>query len=146
MVWPEMRQSMVAFIAGIIFSAGLTISRMIDPAKVLGFLDVFGQWDASLALVMASALLVMAIAWRLAVQRNQPVFAENFPAPAKQNIDARLVGGAILFGVGWGLIGLCPGPAISGLALGRWEVVIFVIAMLVGMALHQFTASPKPRT
>ncbi len=140
-----MRQTIIALVAGILFGAGLTISRMIDPAKVLGFLDVFGQWDASLALVMVGALVVMAVAWRVAGLRTRPLFADSFPSPVARGIDTRLVIGAVIFGVGWGLVGLCPGPAISGLALGRWEVLVFVIAMLGGMAFHHYGPTGKSR-
>lgn len=129
--------SITAFVAGTVFSIGLTVSRMIDPAKVLGFLDVAGEWDASLALVMVSALAVMALAWRLSGRRASPLFANAFPGPAPREIDARLTGGAVLFGVGWGLVGLCPGPAIAGLALAQWQVYVFVLAMLAGMTIHR---------
>ena len=140
-----MRQSAIAFIAGLVFSTGLTISRMIDPAKVLGFLDVFGAWDASLALVMAGALAMMAIAWRLAGGRPAPLFADTFQTTTRRDIDTRLMAGATIFGVGWGLVGLCPGPAISGIALGRWEVYLFVLAMLAGMAIQRLIPA-KPGT
>lgn len=133
-----MRSVVIAFIAGTLFGLGLTISRMIDPAKVLGFLDLAGEWDASLALVMAAALVVMSLAYRLAAGRQAPLFAERFQVPTRRDITSRLVGGAALFGIGWGLVGLCPGPAISGLGLGLPQVAQFVLAMLVGMAVHRF--------
>ncbi len=133
-----MRTPIIAFIAGTLFGLGLTISRMIDPAKVLGFLDIAGAWDASLALVMVGALTVMAVAWRLAGRRTAPLFADRFPGPPSGDIDTKLLSGAAIFGIGWGLVGLCPGPAISGLALGRMEIVWFVIAMLAGMAVHRY--------
>jgi len=133
-----MRNTFIALIAGTLFGAGLAVSRMIDPAKVLGFLDVAGNWDASLALVMASALVVMSIAWRIAGASRAPLFAGSFATPTRRDIDVRLLGGAAIFGVGWGLVGLCPGPAISGLALGRLEVFWFVLAMLAGMAMHRY--------
>ncbi|MDX1555542.1 MAG: DUF6691 family protein [Xanthomonadales bacterium] len=136
---------MTAFVAGTVFSIGLTVSRMIDPAKVLGFLDIAGEWDASLALVMVSALAVMSVAWRLSGRRTAPLFAKAFPGPAPREIDAGLIGGAVLFGVGWGLVGLCPGPAIAGLALGYWQVYVFVLAMLAGMAIQRYTFK-APRT
>lgn len=143
MGWPEMRNSIVAFVAGIVFSAGLTVSQMIDPAKVLGFLDVAGDWDASLALVMVGALVVMTIAWRLAGGRTAPFFADTFATPTRRDIDLSLLGGATVFGIGWGLVGLCPGPAISGIALGRWEVYLFVLAMLAGMTIHRHAPRKK---
>ena len=138
-----MRVTLVSFIAGTLFGGGLTVSRMIDPAKVLGFLDVAGAWDASLALVMVGALAVMAVAWRLSGWRSAPLFAEKFPGPAGHDLDPRLLGGAVLFGIGWGLVGLCPGPAISGLALGRVEVYVFVLAMLFGMAAFRYGPGRK---
>jgi uncharacterized membrane protein YedE/YeeE len=133
-----MRQSVGAFVVGLLFSVGLTISRIIDPAKVLGFLDVFGQWDASLGLVMASALAMLAIAWRLSGGRTAPLLAGSFAIPTHRDIDIRLMSGAAIFGIGWGLVGLCPGPAISGLSLGRWEVYLFMFAMLLGMTVHRY--------
>ncbi len=129
---------MVAFVAGALFGLGLTVSRMIDPAKVLGFLDVAGNWDPSLALVMVGALAVMAIAYRVAGTRTGPMFAGTFRIPTRRDVDGRLVTGAIIFGIGWGLVGFCPGPAISGLALGRYEVYVFVLAMLAGMTLQRY--------
>jgi uncharacterized membrane protein YedE/YeeE len=128
----------VAFVAGALFGLGLTVSRMIDPAKVLGFLDVAGNWDPSLALVMVGALAVMAIAYRVAGTRTGPMFAGTFRIPTRRDVDGRLVTGAIIFGIGWGLVGFCPGPAISGLALGRYEVYVFVLAMLAGMTLQRY--------
>jgi len=138
MWWPEMRTVLASFVAGTLFGLGLTVSRMIDPAKVLGFLDVTGDWDPSLALVMVGALTVMTIAYRLVARRAAPLLADSFKIPTRQDIDGRIVSGAVLFGVGWGLVGLCPGPAISGLALGRYEVALFVPAMLVGMAVQRY--------
>lgn len=133
-----MRSVIVAFAAGSLFGLGLTISRMIDPAKVLGFLDVSGDWDPSLALVMAGALFVMAIGYRVASARRTPWLASAFQVPTRRDVDARLATGAVIFGVGWGLVGFCPGPAISGLALGRYEVFVFVLAMLLGMAANRY--------
>lgn len=131
-----MRGIVTAFLAGTLFGLGLTISRMIDPAKVLGFLDIAGDWDPSLALVMAGALGVMFMAYRMMGLPSAPLCADAFRVPTRRDIDGRLVAGAVLFGAGWGLVGLCPGPAISGLALGRHEIVVFVAAMLVGMLIQ----------
>ena len=133
-----MRGVIIAFVAGSLFGLGLSVSRMIDPAKVLGFLDVAGNWDPSLALVMAGALTVMAIAYRIAKGRGAPLFSNAFNIPTRRDIDSRLAAGATIFGVGWGLVGFCPGPAISGLALGRYEVFVFVLAMLAGMAVQRY--------
>jgi len=132
------RSSIVAFVAGSLFGLGLTVSRMIDPAKVLGFLDVTGDWDPSLALVMAGALSVMAVGYRTASARHTPLLAGVFQIPTRRDVDSRLAIGAVIFGIGWGLVGFCPGPAISGLALGRYEVIVFVLAMLVGMAVNRY--------
>jgi uncharacterized membrane protein YedE/YeeE len=132
------RSTVAAFVAGTLFGLGLTVSRMIDPAKVLGFLDVTGSWDPSLALVMVGALAVMAIAYRIAGSRTGPILSGAFRIPSRRDVDSRLVTGAVIFGVGWGLVGFCPGPAVSGLALGRHEVYVFVVAMLAGMALQRY--------
>lgn len=139
-----MRAIVAAFVSGTLFGLGLTVSRMIDPSKVLGFLDVAGNWDASLALVMAGALLVMAPAYRIARVRGRPVAAETFHIPQRRDIDAKLMLGAVVFGVGWGLVGLCPGPAVSGLGLGRYELLVFVLAMLAGMAAQRYAPKRVP--
>lgn len=133
-----MRGVILAFFAGCLFGLGLTVSRMIDPAKVLGFLDVAGDWDPSLAFVMAGALAVMAIAYRITTGRRAPIFADSFRIPTRRDVDGRLVTGAVIFGIGWGLVGFCPGPAVSALALGRYEVLVFVLAMLAGMAAQRY--------
>jgi uncharacterized membrane protein YedE/YeeE len=121
---------------GLIFGAGLLISGMVQPAKVLGFLDIFGAWDPSLAVVMAAALAVSVPGFMLANQRPRPWLARQFFWPAKSEIDLPLVAGAALFGVGWGLVGLCPGPALESLATLSPGVIAFVVAMAAGMALH----------
>ena len=127
----------VSLAAGLLFGVGLVVSRMIDPAKVLGFLDLAGPWDPSLALVMAGAVSVAAIGFRIAATRATPVLAEEFRRPTRTAVDRRLVGGAVLFGIGWGLVGYCPGPALASLSLGRTETGIFVAAMLAGMAAYR---------
>jgi uncharacterized membrane protein YedE/YeeE len=124
---------LASFVCGLIFSAGLLISGMNQPAKVLGFLDIFGAWDATLAFVMAGAVAVSAIGFALARRRAAPLFATKFSWPERRDIDAPLVAGAILFGVGWGLIGLCPGPALVNLAGLRLPIMVFVAAMVLGM-------------
>lgn len=121
-----------SFIAGIIFGLGLTISEMINPARVIGFLDVAGQWDPTLAFVMAGALAVSLPGYWLVLRRRQPVMAQQFYLPTKSKIDSRLISGAAIFGVGWGLGGFCPGPALAGLASGSLELLLFVIAMVAG--------------
>jgi uncharacterized protein len=124
---------LAALVSGLIFGLGLTVSQMINPAKVIGFLDIFGDWDPSLALVMATAIPVTALGYALAARRRSPVCAPGFVAPTQSQIDRRLVLGAILFGVGWGLVGYCPGPALAALSLGSPGTALFVGSMLVGM-------------
>ena len=108
-----METVLAALLSGLLFGAGLTISQMVNPAKVAGFLDVAGDWDPSLALVMGGALTVTAICYRLTMRRGAPLLASDFRLPTAEDVDARLIGGAALFGVGWGLAGFCPGPAIA---------------------------------
>lgn len=126
-------QIVIALLSGMIFGAGLAISGMVNPAKVLNFFDIAGTWDPSLIFVMAGALLVTAIGYRLAFRRRAPIFAPRFNLPSARDIDARLIGGSAVFGLGWGLSGFCPGPAIASLTTLSLEPVIFIIAMLAGM-------------
>src|SRR3954451_19641923 len=119
--------------AGVIFGAGLTISDMVNPSRVLDFLDVAGSWDPTLAFVMAGALAVTALGYQLVVRRNAPLLDAKFHLPSKTQIDLPLVGGAALFGVGWGLAGMCPGPALTDLVTFEPKVLAFVAAMLIGM-------------
>jgi uncharacterized membrane protein YedE/YeeE len=128
-------------LVGLIFGSGLIVSGMIDPSKVLNFLDISGRWDPSLAFVMAGAVTVTAIGYRVIFARKRPVFCPEFHLPAASRIDGRLLSGAAIFGIGWGLSGLCPGPAIAGLGLGAAGVLAFVPSMLVGMAAARFLAS-----
>jgi uncharacterized membrane protein YedE/YeeE len=129
-----MARIVVALAAGLIFGLGLAVSQMVNPAKVLGFLDLFGDWDPSLVFVMLGAIPVAALGYRLAIRYSSPFCAEAYATPAKAGIDGRLVIGAILFGIGWGLVGYCPGPAIASIALGNPATLLFIAAMLVGMA------------
>ncbi|WP_342712474.1 DUF6691 family protein [Bradyrhizobium sp. B124] len=124
---------LASFLCGLIFGAGLLISGMTDPQKVLGFLDLFGAWDATLAFVMAGAVAVAASGFAIARRRTAPAFSARFLWPDRNDIDAPLVGGAILFGIGWGLAGICPGPALVNLAGLSLPIVVFVVAMLAGM-------------
>lgn len=141
-----MRQNLTALAAGVIFGIGLAVSQMVDPAKVLAFLDLAGNWDPSLAFVMAGAVAVSFFGFRAASARLRPVFAEAFQMPKATDLDARLLGGAALFGIGWGLVGVCPGPAIAGLAFGLQESAIFVVALVVGAGLANLTlAKPLPK-
>ena len=127
---------LASLLSGFVFGCGLLISGMVYPTKVLGFLDVLGAWDPSLAVVMAAALIVTRIGVAVAQRRGRPFLAERCDWPTKTKIDAPLVFGATLFGVGWGLVGLCPGPALVNLATLSPQVLVFVAAMLTGMALH----------
>jgi uncharacterized protein len=131
-------------IAGLLFGVGLVISGMADPAKVLNFLDVAGSWDPSLAFVMGGAIAVALPGYWLVFRRSRPVLADQFRLPSKQSLDRRLVGGAAVFGVGWGLAGFCPGPAIVSLALGAPGTLIFVPAMLIGIAAVAVTSGRQP--
>jgi uncharacterized protein len=128
--------AIAALICGFIFGWGLLISGMMQPAKVLAFLDIFGNWDPSLAVVMTAALLVSGAGFALAKRRERPVFAAQSLWPTKSDIDRPLVTGAVLFGAGWGLVGLCPGPALENLATLSPRVIVFVAAMAAGMVLH----------
>lgn len=122
----------LALIAGGIFGAGLHISGMTDTTKVQGFLDLFGSWDPTLAFVMGGAIVPMAIAWRMVPGRT-PLAGGNFAPAPDPLLDRRLIVGSLLFGIGWGLIGLCPGPALASLSYGGWTGAVFMAAMLAGM-------------
>jgi uncharacterized protein len=122
-----------ATVAGVLFGAGLLISGMAQPRKVIGFLDVFGAWDASLAFVMLGAVAVHAVGYRLVTRRSRPLFAAEFAVPGRARLDLKLVGGATLFGVGWGLSGYCPGPSVVALPSAQPGVLAFVAALLCGM-------------
>lgn len=123
---------MMAFVVGAIFGIGLLVSGMTDTTKVQGWLDVFGNWDPTLAFVMGGAIVPMAVAWRLTPGRK-PILAGTFPAPADPKLGRNLVVGSVLFGMGWGLSGLCPGPAMASLGFGGAGGVVFLAAMIIGM-------------
>jgi uncharacterized membrane protein YedE/YeeE len=125
-----------AFLSGIVFAAGLVLGGMTQPSKVVGFLDFTGAWDPSLAFVMGAALVTHALLRRLAVARPRPLLAESFSLSSLTDIDARLVAGAALFGVGWGLGGFCPGPALVAIGAGVPAATVVVPSMLAGMLLH----------
>jgi len=131
-----MPRILVALFTGTFFGVGLAVSGMMNPQKVIGFLDVAGDWDPTLIFVMGGALLVTIPAFRVILKRPRPIFADGFALPTKSALDARLLGGATLFGVGWGLSGFCPGPAVAALATGLTPVFAFVAAMIGGMALY----------
>jgi uncharacterized membrane protein YedE/YeeE len=137
---------LIVFISGILFGAGVTISGMVNPMKVLNFLDISGAWDATLIFVMGAGLLVTLLGYLIIFKRKAPMFAPSFQLPTSKNIDAKLLGGAALFGVGWGLSGFCPGPAIASVVFGRMESITFVIAMAAGMLLaKQIQRLQSPR-
>jgi uncharacterized membrane protein YedE/YeeE len=127
---------LVALAAGALFGGGLIVSDMVNPARVLGFLDVAGAWDPTLAFVMAGALGPMIVAWRLAARRGAPVCGRSFPDRPAGGINRRLIGGSALFGAGWGLVGFCPGPALTALGTGNSSALIFTAAMVAGMLAH----------
>lgn len=124
---------LTSLLTGLLFGAGLTVSQMVNPAKVIAFLDVAGDWDPSLALVMGGALAVAAVSYRRVLRWERPLQAETFHLPASSRIDARLLAGSALFGVGWGMAGLCPGPALASLSYGA-STVPFVLGMVGAMA------------
>ncbi len=127
---------LAALFSGALFGVGLYLSGMIDPARVQSFLDVAGRWDPSLILVMGGAVLVTFFLFPPILRRSQPVFAAKFHLPQAKHIDGKLIVGAALFGIGWGMAGFCPGPALFGLAAGSPAAIWFVLAMLAGMALE----------
>lgn len=145
-----MNRLLVALLCGLLFGAGLALSDMINPARVLAFLDVTGDWDPSAAIVFAAALVPSAIAYQIARRRAAPVLEPAFQLPARKMLDTRLVTGAAIFGVGWGLSGFCPGPVVAALASGREDMFIFFVAVLAGMGLFSLlpaeTAPPSMLT
>lgn len=140
--------ALTSLLAGLVFGLGLIISGMANPAKVLGFLDIAGRWDPSLAFVMAGAIAVGLIAFRFANQRTVSFIGIAIKVPAARHIDRRLVVGSAVFGVGWGIAGFCPGPALVALGMGETKAIAFVVAMLLGMGLfellerHRAAATP----
>ena len=131
------RNLLPPLVSGTLFGAGLAISGMTNPERVRAFLDVFGDWDPTLAFVMGGAVLVMAVAWRVRVRMAAPVFADKFSLPDRTDLDPKLMTGAALFGIGWGIGGLCPGPGLANLALSPADALPFVAAMLAGMFLQK---------
>ncbi len=134
-----MKQSAIVLAAGTMFGAGLAVSGMADPQRVQAFLDLGGNWDPTLAFVMGGAMLVMVIAWAIQRRMAAPVAVSRFDLPQTHRIDARLAIGALIFGAGWGIGGLCPGPAIADLAIAPVQAAMFIAAMLAGMAIHRLT-------
>ena len=141
-------QLLASLLCGFVFGCGLLVSGMVSPTKVLGFLDVLGDWDPSLAVVMAAAVTVTRAGFEIARRRGRPFLTKKYEWPTKTRIDAPLAFGAVVFGLGWGLAGLCPGPAVVNLATRSPQVLVFVAAMLTGMALHDLwrrgrTSAPR---
>lgn len=128
-------RNMFALLSGSLFGLGLLVSGMVDTQRVQGWLDVFGDWDPTLAFVMGGAILPMFFAWRLALKRIGPLTGGSFPDQNEQKISTDLAIGSVLFGTGWGLAGLCPGPSLAALSFGGWEGMLFLVAMLAGMGL-----------
>lgn len=132
---------MVSYLIGLIFGTGIALSGMANPAKVLNFFDIAGNWDPSLIFVMGGALVTTFIGYRIVLGRTEPVLAEAFQVPVNRSIDARLLGGAAVFGAGWGIAGFCPGGALPALGTGRWEVFAFTAAMIAGIYLAKLLQS-----
>lgn len=135
-------KGLVSLACGVLFGFGLALGGMTDPAKVVGFLDLAGRWDPSLAFVMIGALMVTLPSFQFLIRRGRPLLETRFFLPARRDLDGRLMAGASLFGIGWGLAGFCPGPAIAALYTGSPQVLAFVLAMIAGMSLSElFTRS-----
>lgn len=125
-------RNLASLISGMVFGLGLAVSGMVNPKKIIGFLDITGDWDPSLAFVMGGAVVMTVISFRIILKRPTPVLSETFKLPTRQKLDSRLLGGAAIFGIGWGAAGLCPGPAFSSLAFLDPKILLFVLAMLAG--------------
>ena len=130
-------KALVGLVSGTVFGVGLALSGMMDPARVRGFLDIFGEWDPTLAFVMAGAIAVMAVAWSIQRHVAAPAYAEGFDLPGTEKLTVRLIAGSALFGAGWGLGGLCPGPGIASLGTGPIGAAVFVVSMIVGFLLFR---------
>lgn len=139
------RRLVSAFAVGLTFGLGLLVSGMANPAKVLGFLDLFGDWDPSLALVMVGAIAVGSVGFAGVRQRKRAILGEPLQVPTRRDIDRRLVLGGFGFGVGWGLVGFCPGPALVALGAGELKALVFVSAMLGGMGLYEWLERKRVR-
>lgn len=135
----------VNVLLGLLFGSGLIVAGMSDPAKVLNFLDVFGTWDPSLAFVLGGAVLTAFFGYRLVLARGAPLAASSFQLPVTKEIDYRIVAGPALFGIGWGVGGFCPGPALTSLGLGAPGTLVFVPAMLIGMGIARMSVDRSPR-
>lgn len=140
----KLQQHMITLISGLLFGLGLGYSQMIDPEKVIGFLDLFGAWDPTLAFVMGGAVAVTLVTFRFILKRPHPIFGGKFYVPTRQDIDKPLVIGAVLFGIGWGIGGYCPGPAITALVLGSLNPVLFIVAMIAGSLAYKSLSDRTP--
>lgn len=138
-----MRALVPGLFVGVIFGAGLALSDMVNPTRVQAFLDVAGAWDPTLMFVMVAALVPSAVAYLIRRGMTRPLLGERFYIPESRALDRQLLVGAVMFGVGWGLVGFCPGPAVAGLVLGAWQPWLFVGAMIAGMALHHTLTSTR---
>ena len=139
-------RALFSLLSGSLFGIGLLISGMTDTTRVQGWLDVFGAWDPTLAFVLGGAIIPMAIAWRITARQPASVTGTPFPKPSEQGITRDLAVGSILFGAGWGLAGLCPGPALASLTFGNWQGLLFVAAMIAGMLLAVPAKRWRPST
>jgi len=133
-----MNKLFITFLSGLIFGIGLSLSQMINPVKVIQFLDIAGDWDPSLAFVMMGALAVTLLSFRWVLKQPKPLLEDDFHVSKRTDIDKALLGGAALFGIGWGMSGYCPGPAVAGLALGSVEAVVMVLAIYAGFFSHKW--------
>ncbi|MFV0455952.1 MAG: DUF6691 family protein [Pseudomonas sp.] len=136
-------RKLTAFVAGLLFGMGLLLAGMADPAKVMGFLDLFGRWDPSLGLVMAGAIAMAIVPMQWARRQQCSLLGSPMQLPLKRRPDRRLIGGSLLFGIGWGIAGICPAPALSLLLAGYWQAFLFVLAMLAGMGLFSALESRR---
>ena len=140
-----MRKNVAALFSGLVFGFGLAVSHMVEPTKVLAFLDIAGQWDPSLLLVMLGAVVLTSIAFRLISRRPKPLLAPKFFLPTRSELDRPLILGAAIFGAGWGLAGYCPGPGIAALGLGTWEAPVFVSALAAGSLTYRWLFERRSR-
>lgn len=140
-------KNLVSLLAGGLFGFGLALSQMTNPEKIINFLDFFGgTWDPTLALVLGGAVLVTLASFRFILRRERPLLAPRFHLPTRHDIDGRLIGGAAIFGVGWGLAGLCPGPGVASIAQGAWRPVIFLMGVIAGMLVFRYAGARRSST
>ncbi|KAI9134958.1 DUF6691 family protein [Acaryochloris sp. CCMEE 5410] len=132
-----MQQQLIALLSGILFGLGLGLSQMVDRERVIGFLDIAGNWDPTLIFVLGGAVGVTVLSFRWVLGRKQPVLANTFSVPNRKDIDRKLIAGAAIFGIGWGIAGYCPGPSLTALVLGSWNPVLFVGAFIAGSSVYQ---------